>query len=263
MSIFKKYLKLILESNYSNADDDPREIANLNKNELLQLQSNSNSLVSHNVSNMKLDKDGKKFIENIVKYVKDEIIDYPKLTVINITSKFTLPNVNGKKHKFVSPVGNPKRLGEDFIKNEQDVVDYKDLLINELVKSLNEMIVKEELGEYLEGTKINEIKIVDANEGNSNALNYPWYSIDIDIEGIKQRDWKQTRKWSMKHDRPKPTREQIDKWFRASNAAKHASVRAENERHKKRIDDIRKSNEKNSYSLNMNKKANRDKVKGK
>lgn len=266
MSTFKKYLEIVNEGGYSNANDDPREITNLNKNEILKLESNNKNVKLQDTSNMKLDEEGKKFIKNIVKYVRDEIIDYPKITVINIGSKFALPNLK-QKNKFVGPESNAKWLGESFIKNletyDQDVANYKDLLVNELVKSLNEMIAKEELGEYLENTKINDIKIVDANEGNSNALNHPWYSIDVDIEGMKQREWKSTRKWSMKHDRAKPTQEQIDKWFRASNAAKHASIRAENEAIRKRSEERAARDRKNNPPINMNKKANRDKVYGK
>ena len=126
-----------------------------------------------------LDHDGDDFIQKVTDTVIDNIKRYPKLKVIVVPKTFTIPCLNPKlRLDFVAPIGNPIRLGKN-IKNDDDFKTYKQLLLNKLNTTLDGVIDR---NKYNFATKI-----VKNNDGNSNALNYPWYMIVVDINKTKNK----------------------------------------------------------------------------
>jgi hypothetical protein len=91
---------------------------------------------------------------------------------------------------FVAPIGNPIRLGKN-IKNDDDFKVYKQLLLDKLNTTLDGVIDR---NKYHFTTKI-----VKNNDGNSNALNYPWYMVVVDINKTKNK----TDILSVNHDQNK------------------------------------------------------------
>ena len=126
-----------------------------------------------------LDHDGDDFIQKVTDTVIDNIKRYPKLKVIVVPKTFTIPCLNPKlRLDFVAPIGNPIRLGKN-IKNDDDFKTYKQLLLNKLNTTLDGVIDR---NKYNFATKI-----VKNNDGNSNALNYPWYMIVVDVNKTKNK----------------------------------------------------------------------------
>ena len=126
-----------------------------------------------------LDHDGDDFIQKITDTVIDNIKRYPKLKVIVVPKTFTIPCLNPKlRFDFVDPIGNPTRLGRN-IKNDNDFKTYKQLLLNKLNTTLDGVIDR---NKYNFATKI-----VKNNDGNSNALNYPWYMIVVDVNKTENK----------------------------------------------------------------------------
>jgi hypothetical protein len=126
-----------------------------------------------------LDHDGDDFIQKVTDTVIDNIKRYPKLKVIVVPKTFTIPCLNPKlRLDFVAPIGNPIRLGKN-IKNDDDFKVYKQLLLNKLNTILDGVIDR---NKYNFATKI-----VKNNDGNSNALNYPWYMIVVDVNKTENK----------------------------------------------------------------------------
>ena len=126
-----------------------------------------------------LDHDGDDFIQKVTDTVIDNIKRYPKLKVIVVPKIFTIPCLNSKlRLDFVAPIGNPIRLGKN-IKNDDDFKVYKQLLLNKLNTTLDGVIDR---NKYNFATKI-----VKNNDGNSNALNYPWYMIVVNVNKTKNK----------------------------------------------------------------------------
>jgi cytochrome oxidase Cu insertion factor (SCO1/SenC/PrrC family) len=146
-----------------------------------------------------LDHDGDLFIQKVTDTVVDNIKRYPKLKVIVVPKTFTIPCLNPKlRLDFVAPVGNPIRLGKN-IKNDDDFKVYKQLLLDKLNTTLDGVIDR---NKYHFTTKI-----VKNNDGNSNALNYPWYMVVVDINKTKNK----TDILSVNHDQNKVSNIDVNK----------------------------------------------------